>query len=103
VDPVGGEAATPARVLVTDALVLTTPGGGDGEGGGGSAAVPTDGGGLLGALGPDPGTGSIDRPGGGVLPGGVLALGVREDDALRLAAVGGVRALSVARQFPMSS
>jgi hypothetical protein len=119
VDAVGGEASAPARVVVPDALILSTPatrvGTGTGTEGGSS------GGGLLGGLAPGRGAATPDvgsdsgidgAPSGGAggdgradggLPAGVLALGVRPDDALGLAAVSGVRALSIARQFSVSS
>lgn len=92
----GGSGAAAARVVVRDALVLEVPS----SGGQARAAAPSQRGSLLGALAPS-GANSLDRvpePGAaGSLPEGVLALAVLPDDALHLAAVTGVRSLSVAR------
>jgi antitoxin (DNA-binding transcriptional repressor) of toxin-antitoxin stability system len=97
-DQVGG-AEEPARVVVAEALVLTAPG----RAAGADNPPGSAGGGLLGAFGPE-GSAS-DRTGAddGGAPAGVLVLAVRPGDVLELAAVTGIRTLTVARQFSMSS
>jgi hypothetical protein len=99
-----GGTAAPARVVVDDALVLTTPSPATSAGGTTSgAATGTAGstaegaGGLLGALSDRrPITsGSGDDSG---LPAGVLTLGLSTASAVDLAAASGVRFLTIARQ-----
>lgn len=99
--PGSGGGAPAGQVLVDDAVVLTTPPADrtatDPSGAGGESADGSSGG-LLGAVRAGPGSPppGAERD----LPAGVLVLGVPDDGAVALAAAGGVRYLTIARQIP---
>jgi hypothetical protein len=100
-DPASGSGASSsgapgsARVVVDDAVVLATGRRDPGH----DLSSTGSGQGLLGAMGT--GGGGRDDDGDGALPAGVLVLGVPDSDALALAAVSGVRFLTVVRQSPL--
>lgn len=94
----GDGAPPPASVVAPEALVLAVPGR---DPDARAAWSATSGSGLLDTLGDEAPERDHARDVG--LPAGVLALGVPAGDALDLAAVSGVRALTVTRQFSVSS